>query len=62
MMMGTAGFTALQCAFAVKEEKNLLGKKVKDVLVTGATGGVEYSSYDFIQDGIRCTCCNREKR
>ncbi len=41
MMMGTAGFTALQCAFAVKaREELLLGEKVKDVLVTGATGGV----------------------
>tara|TARA_B110001452_G_scaffold71770_1_gene57993 strand:- start:2852 stop:3853 length:1002 start_codon:yes stop_codon:yes gene_type:complete len=41
MMMGTAGFTALLCAFAVKaKEELLLGEKVKDVLVTGATGGV----------------------
>ncbi len=41
MMLGTAGFTALQCAFAVKaREELLLGDKVKDVLVTGATGGV----------------------
>ena len=41
MMLGTAGFTALQCAFAVKaREELLLGEKVKDVLVTGATGGV----------------------
>jgi len=41
MMLGTAGFTALQCAFAVKaREELLLGEKVKDVLVTGSTGGV----------------------
>ena len=41
MMLGTAGFTALQCAFAIKaREELLLGEKVKDVLVTGATGGV----------------------
>ena len=41
MMLGTAGFTALQCSFAVKaREELLLGEKVKDVLVTGATGGV----------------------
>jgi acrylyl-CoA reductase (NADPH) len=41
MMLGTAGFTALLCAFAVKaKEELLLGEKVKDVLVTGATGGV----------------------
>ncbi len=41
MMMGTAGLTALLCAFAVKaKEELLMGSKVKDVLVTGATGGV----------------------
>ena len=41
MMLGTAGFTALLCAFAVKaKEELLMGEKVKDVLVTGATGGV----------------------
>ena len=41
MMMGTAGLTALLCAFAIKaKEELLLGDKVKDVLVTGATGGV----------------------
>ena len=41
MMLGTAGFTAVLCAFAVKaREELLLGEKVKEVLVTGATGGV----------------------
>ena len=41
MMLGTAGFTALLCSFAIKaREELLLGEKVKDVLVTGATGGV----------------------
>ena len=41
MMLGTAGFTSLLCAFAVKaKEELLLGEKIKDVLVTGATGGV----------------------
>ena len=41
MMMGTAGLTALLCAFAIKaKEELLLGEKVKNVLVTGATGGV----------------------
>jgi len=41
MMLGTAGFTALLCAFAVKaREELLLGEKVKEVLVTGSTGGV----------------------
>jgi acrylyl-CoA reductase (NADPH) len=41
MMLGTAGFTALLCSFAIKaKEELLMGEKVKDVLVTGATGGV----------------------
>ena len=41
MMLGTAGFTSLLCAFAVKAKEELfMGEKVKDVLVTGATGGV----------------------
>ena len=41
MMMGTAGFTALLCSFAIKaREELLMGEKIKDVLVTGATGGV----------------------
>jgi len=41
MMLGTGGFTALLCAFAVKaREELLLGEKVNKVLVTGATGGV----------------------
>ena len=41
MILGTAGFTAILCAFAIKaREEILLGDKVKDVLVTGATGGV----------------------
>jgi len=41
MMLGTAGFTALLCAFAVKaREELLLGEKVQEVLVTGSTGGV----------------------
>ncbi len=41
MMMGTAGFTALLCCFTIKaREELLMGEKVKDVLVTGSTGGV----------------------
>ena len=41
MMIGTAGFTSLMSAFAIKaREEILLGEKVKNVLVTGATGGV----------------------
>ena len=41
MILGTAGLTALQCAFAVKaREELLLGEKVENVIVTGASGGV----------------------
>ncbi len=42
MVLGTAGFTALQCAFTTKQTREvlLLGDKVQDVLVTGASGGV----------------------
>ena len=41
MILGTAGFTSLLCAFALKaREELLLGEKIKDVLVTGASGGV----------------------
>ena len=41
MMLGTAGFTALLCSFAVKaREELLLGEKIKEVLVTGSTAGV----------------------
>ena len=44
MIIGTAGFTALICAFAIQaREELLLGEKVNDVLVTGATGGVGFS-------------------
>ena len=40
--MGTAGFTALQCSFATKttREELLLGEKVHNVVVSGASGGV----------------------
>ena len=41
MVLGTAGLTALQCAFAIKaREELLLGDKVENVIVTGASGGV----------------------
>ena len=41
MVLGTAGFTSLMCAFAIRaREEILLGEKVNEVLVTGATGGV----------------------
>jgi alcohol dehydrogenase/acrylyl-CoA reductase (NADPH) len=42
MILGPAGFTALQCAFATKttREELLLGEKVENVIVSGASGGV----------------------
>jgi len=42
MIMGTAGFTALQSAFVTKltREELLLGEKVNNVIVSGASGGV----------------------
>ena len=41
MILGTAGFTSLLCAFAIKAREDLfLGEKINEVLVTGATGGV----------------------
>ena len=41
MILGTAGLTSLMSAFAIQaRESILLGEKVNDVLVTGATGGV----------------------
>ena len=41
MILGTAGLTSLMSAFAIQaRESILLGEKINDVLVTGATGGV----------------------
>ena len=42
MILGTAGFTALQCSLTTKtaKEELLLGEKVENVIVTGASGGV----------------------
>ncbi len=42
MIMGTAGFTALQCSFTTKTTREvlLLGEKVQNVIVSGASGGV----------------------
>ncbi len=42
MIMGTAGFTALQCSLTTKttREELLLGQKVQNVIVSGASGGV----------------------
>ena len=42
MILGTAGLTALSCSFTTKtaREELLLGQKVNNVIVTGASGGV----------------------
>ena len=42
MILGTAGLTALMCSFSAKatREELLLGEKVEDVIVSGASGGV----------------------
>ena len=42
MILGTAGLTALSCSFTTKtaREELLLGDKVENVIVTGASGGV----------------------
>ncbi len=44
MILGTAGFTALQCAFATKttREELLLGEKVENVVVTGASDDSQF--------------------
>ena len=50
MMLGTAGFTALLCSFAVKaKEELLLGTKVKTFLYNWRSW--KYSCYDFIKNG-----------
>ena len=42
MILGTAGLTALMCSFTTKatREELLLGEKVENVIVSGASGGV----------------------
>ena len=42
MILGTAGLTALQCSFTTKTTREvlLLGEKVENVIVSGASGGV----------------------
>ena len=42
MILGTAGLTALMCSFTTKatREELLLGNKVENVIVSGASGGV----------------------
>ena len=63
MILGTAGFTSLLCAFAIKaREELLLGEKVNDVLVTGATGGVgSIVSYGFSKLGYKVTAVTGKK-
>ena len=57
MIMGTAGFTALQCSFTAKttREELLLGKKVEEVIVSGASGGVG-SMAVMILNKLGCQC------
>ena len=42
MILGTAGLTALMCSFTTKvtREELLLGEKVENVIISGASGGV----------------------
>ncbi len=41
MILGTAGLTALMCVLIIQARETILkGEPIKDVLVTGATGGV----------------------
>ena len=40
MILGTAGFTSLMSAFAIKSREEILSQKINNVLVTGSTGGV----------------------
>jgi len=63
MMLGTAGFTALLCSFAVKaKEELLLGEKVRRISHWSHRWSGQYSSYDLIKNGLRCSRSNGEKR
>ena len=55
MFLGTAGLTALSCSFTTKtaREELLLGEKVENVIVTGASGGVGSISV-MILDKLGC--------
>jgi alcohol dehydrogenase/acrylyl-CoA reductase (NADPH) len=59
MILGTAGFTSLMSAFAIQaRESILLGEKVNDVLVTGATGGVGSVAVMALSKlGLQCNRC-----
>ena len=63
MILGTAGLTAIQCAFAVKaREELLLQKKVVDVIVTGASGGVGSMAVMILNKlGINVTAVSGKK-
>ena len=63
MILGTAGFTSLMSAFAIQAREGiLLGEKVNDVLVTGATGGVGSVAVIALNKlGIQCYCSNRKR-
>ncbi len=63
MILGTAGLTAIQCAFAVKaREELLLQKKVVDVVVTGASGGVGSMAVMILNKlGINVTAVSGKK-
>ena len=60
-----AGFTALLSSFTIKaREELLMGEKVKDVLVTGATGGIGSSIVEcFVKQEAKvlATGTNEEK-
>ena len=55
MILGTAGFTSLMAALQSRQEKILLGEKVNNVLVTGATGGVSVAVIALTKLGYNVT-------
>ena len=57
MILGTAGFTSLMLRLLIKaREEILLGEKVNNVLVTGASGwSRKYGSYDVNKMGYNVT-------
>ena len=56
MILGTAGLTALQCSFTTKTTREvlLLGEKVENVIVSGASGGVGSMSV-MILNNLGCS-------
>ena len=62
MILGTAGFTSLMAAFAIKaREEILLGEKVKNVLVTGATGGIGKAICNKLKKNYNLIVVSRNK-